>query len=780
MLVPRLLSSPHQSFTMGQQATPRRIPSGPSGAAVPATLLGNRAAERQRYDQALRKEAHGGRRTAGEPGDTPGMHKHAMSSTHDPFRSPSDDARGPSAPRYTNGPPERRMALSGLIRRTLNSVAEREQARSQLVNVLIFAQALLTIAVTVGYFGSDSAVPVIAAGAAAVLIYLAALTANRVFRRVSTAAYILVVGGGLAIATQAILLAISGNALHAAQSALLLLAIILESGLLFAPEVTLITAAAAATLSAFAVLLAISLMPNVDRHEAYLLIAYTLGLQAIAGLIAWLLSQFIFESAIEAQRSEEMQFAQARLEALSGQIAEYRRALEQTIIDMQATIRRAISGEYSVRAEVPEGDLAPLAESLNLLFQRVESATQAEQTRALLEAAALPLIDSIVRMTDSGTPPPASLPFMTGTPLDSLTVVLSQMQAAVAQRMAHVQRLATEVVGALGQSEGGLAGTTEAVREALRMTGALISATDALLQATRRQMALTVRMQRALGALLPPGAVQVPALEETHRDTGGLAPQEAAELIGLGRDLGIADRYTAEFASLSADDLDSEAEGIAPLTRPLPIVDLSSPEAALAAIEAMDAERKPETGAAEGAVTAAVGPAVDAPAELMGLWDLLIELDGVTAQIERGISQFARELGVQSRHVRNADINVAGFRQALDAARSSARQLQRVAGANQPPPAAPDVTPASSSRPLEQPLPRGPLKTRPLVDKLDEGTLAELAQYTNEAAQDDPSVPAPGSLRAADLISFTGESDAVRYGPIDAPKPDTQQDSTQR
>ena len=703
------------------------------------------------------------------------MHKYAMSSTHDPFRSPSDDARGPSAPRYTNGPPERRLALSGLIRRTLNSVAEREQARSQLVNVLIFAQALLTIAVTVGYFGSESAVPVIAAGAVAVLIYLAALMANRVFRRVSTAAYILVVGGGLAIATQAILLAISGNALHAAQSALLLLAIILESGLLFAPEVTLITAAAAATLSAFAVLLAISLMPNVDRNEAYLLIAYTLGLQAIAGLIAWLLSQFIFESAIEAQRSEEMQFAQARLEALSGQIAEYRRALDQTIIDMQATIRRAISGEYSVRAEVPDSDLAPLAESLNLLFQRVESATQAEQTRALLEAAALPLIDSIVRMTDSGTPPPASLPFMTGTPLDSLTVVLSQMQAAVAQRMAHVQRLATEVVGALGQSEGGLAGTTEAVREALRMTGALISATDALLQATRRQMALTVRMQRALGALLPPGAVQVPAFEETHRDTGGLAPQEAAELIGLGRDLGIADRYTAEFASLSADDLDSEAEGIAPLTRPLPVVDLSSPEAALAAIEAMDAERKPETGAAEGAATAA-GPTVDAPAELIGLWDLLIELDGVTAQVERGISQFARELGVQSRHVRNADINVAGFRQALDAARSSARQLQRVAGANQPLPAAPDVTPAASSRPLEQSLPRGSLKTRPLVDKLDEGTLAELAQYTNEAAQDDPSVPAPGSLRAADLISFTGESDSVRF----APKPDTQQDSTQR
>lgn len=711
------------------------------------------------------------------------MHKYAMSTTRDPFRPPTRlarDARVPSAPRYTNGPQERRLALSGLIRRTLNSVAEREQARSQLVNMLIFAQALLTIVVTVGYFGSESATPVIAVGAAAVLIYLAALTTNRVFRRVSTAAYILVVGGGLAIAAQAILLAINGNALHAAQSALLFPAIILEAGLLFAPEVTLIIAAAAATLSAFAVLLAISLMPNVDRHEAYLLIVYTLGLQAIAGLIAWLLSQFIFESAIQAQRTEEMQFAQVRLEALTAQVAEHRRLLEGDIVDMQSTITRAIAGEYSVRAEVPEGELAPLAGSVNVLIQRVEAAAQAEQMRARLEALVLPMIDSIAHMADTGTPPPASLPFMTGTPLDSLLVVLSQMQATVAQRMSHVQRVSMDLAGALGHSQDGLAGPTEAVHEALRMTGALISATEALILASRRQMAVTAQMQRTLGALLPPGVAQLPPREETRREATGLAPEEAAALLGLGPDLGIDNRYTGEFPALSPEELDEVAHGIGSLTLPLPAVDLSSPQDAAAATEAA-AEHEMVPGAEEGAAhAAATRPAGDAPAELMVLWSQLMQLDGETAQLERGISQLARELGVQSRHMRDADAKIAWFRGALEAARSSAEQLQQVAGANMPPPAAPDVTPASPSRPLEQLLPRAPQRTRPLTDKLDEGTLAELAPYANEAAQGDPDVPAPGSLRASDLISLTGESGAINSGSLEMRKPGTQQDQPQR
>lgn len=694
-----------------------------------------------------------------------------MSTTRDPFRQPSSDVRVPSGPRYTHAAPERRLALSGLIRRTLNSVAEREQARSQLLNVLILAQALLTVAVTIGYVGTASEAPVIGAGAAAVLVYLAALVTNRAFRRVSLAAYILVAGGGLAVAAQAIVLAAGGNSLHAAHATLLFPAIILEAGLLFAPEVTLIIAAAAATLSAFAILLALSLAPNVDRHEAYLLIVYTLGLQAIAGLIAWLLSQFILESAVEAQRSEEMQFAQARLDALAGQVNEQHSILNENIVAIQSAIARAISGEFSVRVEMPEGDLSPLADSLNLLLQRVESVSHAEQMRSRVEAAALPLIDSIARMADAGTPTPASLPIMTGTSLDSLSVVLGQMQQAVAQRLARVQRQATAMVGALAHSQDGLTGTSDAVHEAQRIAGALISTAEVMLVSSRRQVALLSQMQRRLGTMLPPGVAQVPQHEETHHDAAGLGPQEAAALLGLGPDLGIATPgYTQEFLALSASDQeDDDTRGIAPLTRPLPIVDLAAQVAGPATADVAPTLKVETSDDAEMEMAAPATDGEDAPAALTDIWNLLMHLDGEISQVSRSISQLTRDLGLQSRHMRQADTNIAWFQQALDSMRSSAEQLQQVAGAALPPPS-PDFPPSPPSRPLEQPVPRGPQKTRPLADKLEDGTLAELAPYANEAAQVEATVPAPGSLRAADLILLTGEGHSVQPVPPDGPQ----------
>ncbi|HLJ79953.1 MAG TPA: hypothetical protein VKT52_00620, partial [Ktedonobacterales bacterium] len=353
----------------------------------------------------------------------------------------------PSRPRPTAGPPERRLLLSGIIRRKLLSVAEREQQRSQLINVLILAQALFTLAITVGYVGTKSAVASIAVGCCALVVYIAALLTNSVFHRVSIAAYLFVAGGGIAIAVQVLLQALAGNATQAGQAALLFPAIILEAGLLFAPEVTLIAATVTTVFTAFAILLALSVTPQVDQHQAYLLVVYTLGLQVLAGLIAWLLAQFIYESALEAQRSEELQFAQARLDALSSQLGDQVRLLDDDVRQIQGTITRALGGEYTARLEMLDGQLAPLAESLNLLLQRVEIATQAEQMRSRLEAAALPLIDSIARMADAGTPTPSSLPIMTNTPLDALAVVLNQMQVTVGQRLVRIQRLATDMVG---------------------------------------------------------------------------------------------------------------------------------------------------------------------------------------------------------------------------------------------------------------------------------------------------------------------------------------------
>lgn len=711
----------------------------------------------------LRKEARGTglyRRPATDP--TPAR-TILMNNARDSYRT--------GRPRPTAGPPERRLMLSGIIRRKLLSVAEREQQRSQLVNVLILAQALFTVAITVGYVGTKPAIASILVGCGALVVYIAALLTNRVFHRVSTAAYIFVAGGSVAIAVQVLLQALAGNATQAGQAALLFAAIILEAGLLFAPEVTLIAATVTTIFTAFAILLALSITPQVDRHQAYLLVVYTLGLQALAGLIGWLLGQFIYESALEAQRSEELQFAQARLDALSAQLGDQDRLLDGQVRQIQGTITRALGGEYTAQLDALDGQLAPLAESINLLLQRVETATQAEQMRSRLEAAALPLIDSIAHMADTGTPTPSSLPMMTNTWLDSLAVLLNQMQAKVAQRLGRIQRLATDMVGGVSHSHEGLTDMTEAVEEAKRIAGALISTSEALLEATRQQRASVSQMRRMMAAVLPAEITQMPVSGMASRDAAGLDAREAAELLGLGPDLGIVNPdFTSDWDVIRSDDeMDSRQAGIAPLTVPLPVIE-STP---------------PGEGASGGRGALQGG---ELPIELVEVWTLLNKLHGDLTRAERSIGQMRRDLGTQSRTMRLAEPKIAWLHQALNAIRENAEQLQQAAGANLPPPGMSD-TPAGSSRPLP---PRVAPKTRPLTERPDDETLAALARFpdlatghpTREESErwigagntppapppqaPDADIPAPGSMKLADLISFDGPADGP-LGPLSGP-----------
>lgn len=662
------------------------------------------------------------------------------------------------------GQPQRRLALSGLIRRTLLSVSEREQQRSRLVNVLILVQGVLTLVTAPGYIGTSTEVLSLALAVASTLVYLAAFATNRIFHRASSAAYILVVGGVIAVAAQTLTLAISGNASGAGQVSLLFTAIILEAGLLFAPEVTLLIAFATTTLTAFALLFALSHAATMERQDAYLLIVYTLGLQLLAGLIAWLVSQFIFESTLEAQRAQELQFAQARLEALAAQVGEQQRQLDVGINAMQFTIARVISGEYSTRVEQVEGELAPLADSLNILLQRLEVATHAEQLGTRVDAAALPLLENLSRLNEGITPSPSSLPIMTNTPFDSVSVAVSQLQASVTQRLGRVQRIVGEVVGALSHSQEGLNSAKDALQEAQRIAGVLIASSDSALAGMRRQVAFLAQMQRMLLAVLPHEITQMPDDAEANLPGARRNANNSNDLLGLGRDLGIANPgYTGYFDAIDSSDEGGVAQGIVPMTRPLPIVDMG--KTGQFSIVA-DADAASTASSEADAATSTVNmrtPSKELPAELVEVWHLLVQADAEAAQLERGLSQFARELGVESRQLRTADANIAWFRQALDAVQRNAEQLQQVAGANVPAPGM-DGAPGPTSRPVlggpGQPAapsqPRMPQPTRPLGQTLPEtvsGPLGETAAPQASAGEPD-TTPAPGSLRASDLIDL--------------------------
>lgn len=700
-------------------------------------------------------------------------------SMRDTMGTPRDSYRpGPGHSRRVSGGPERGLALSGLIRTTLHSVHEREQARGRLINILILAQALLTLSLAPAYLGSHIVTGPLVAVCATLAVYAVAFACNRFFHRPATAAYVLIAGGILGIFAQGLVPALSGQSVPAAQAALLFTTIILEAGLLFAPEVTLITAAATTALTAFIILFALSQEKTIDKHEAYLLVVYTLGLQALSGLIAWLLAQFIFESAMEAQQGQATQFAQARLEAAQAQLDGLRERIDQGIGAMQATITHAIAGDYHSRAPVALGELSPLAETLNVLLQRVEAQTQAEQMQSRIQAAALPLIDAIARMNDTGTPTPSSLPIMTNTPMDSVTVAVSHMQANVAQRLARVQKLVGEVVGALGHSQDGLNGASEAVQEGYRLAGALKSATEEMLAVAHRQLGLLLQARRMLAAILPPEITQT-ASDLARERAGGEA---GSSLVGLARDLGIAVRGgTGIFATMEGTPGEG-IPGFAPLTRPLPIVESEGDGAG---------QSIARTG--DGAL----------PAELVEVWSLTGQLDTESSLLEKSLTQLSRDLSLQSRHMRSADANIAWFRQALDAVRSNAEQLQQIAGPMSPLPPS-DLGPAS--RPLDPAAMGRPAQgSRPLPGYgPDDGTLAEFGRPSGPYASPDfsrPSGPytppaptrapeheqlaprsmpegdfqgpATGSMRVADLLdpdALNGSGSRFSV-PADAPRP---------
>ena len=692
-----------------------------------------------------------------------------MGTSRDSYRA------GSGRSRRASGGPARGLALSGLIRTTLTSVHEREQARSRLINIIILAQALLTVAIAPAYLGSHIVTGSLIAVAATLVVYVLAFACNRAFHRPSTAAYILIAGGILGVFAQGLIPAIAGQSVPAAQASLLFTATILEAGLLFAPEVTLITAATTTTLTAFTILLALSHERTIDKHEAYLLVVYTLGLQALSGLIAWLLAQFIFESAVQSQQGQATQFAQARLEAAQAQLDDMRDRIDQGIGAMQATITHAIAGDFNSRASVNIGELSPLAETLNVLLQRVEAVTQAEQMQSRIQAAALPLIDAIARMNDSGTPTPSSLPIMTNTPMDSVTVAVSHMQANVAQRLARVQKLVGEVVGALGHSQDGLNGASEAVQEGYRLAGALLSATEGMLAVAHRQLGLLLQARRMLAAILPQEITRLPQGESGRERSSG---EQGSGLAGLGRDLGITEPGGTDQFDAMPSAPGTSIPGFAPLTVPLPIVDLDDEQ----------------SGGARPSSAVHSGEGV-LPTELVEVWSLTGQLDAESVQLERSLTQLSRDLSMQSRHLRSADANIAWFRQALNAVRSNAEQLQQIAGPMTPLPGS-EFGP--TSRPLDQSMMgRQGQMSRPLAGyaSADDGTLADLGRpsgpYTPPAptrapeegrgeprqtsSDDEQAGPSTGSLRLADLLDLNNSGSAFSI-PVDAQRPGAAQD----
>ena len=664
-----------------------------------------------------------------------------------------DEAAAPPPPR------ERRLALSGLAHRAVVSFGERGHQRRTLVNILILAQALLFLASAPGYLGGHPEIPTLVALGLGLFVCLAAWGFNQLFRNPSRAAYLLVFGSSVAILLQVFLAAARGNPLQASQTSLLLLAVILDAALLFSPEATVIAAGMAISLTIVALLLALALGKTLSRPEIYALVEDTLGLLSVTGLIAWLLAQFVYDSAVEAQQARKLQFAQARLDALVAQSAEQRRRIEEAATNIHQTITKAASGDFTARTSVADGEeLSAAATSLNALLERLQALVPRELARQQMNVGALPAIDVVRSAGEGSTPTPTGLPLVGGAPFDA-----AAPGAALPRRLIRVQELAGEIVGALAHSQNGLNTMAQTAAEALRTVGASLAAADGMLTGSQHGVELVGRARRALSAIVPGDA----AGEPQARDASGLDPSEAAALLGLGPDLGVGGPGTTGsfsiLGTLGLESAGSDSCSAAERTTPAPELSISPSE------ESNGEARGQQEGATEGGAPPAGGKrrrgaksAGDAkappPEVVMELQQALDQLHDEVVHQQRTASALTHELGLVNRNVRGVDIGVAWTRQALEAVRRNAEKLYQTAGGSAPPPTPADSSPASHPLPPDLPA-RVPTATRPLAERarIVSGPLSAGLNASSLLGEQRAAEPNTGDTTAPDSNAATGD-----------------------
>ncbi|HEY7020749.1 MAG TPA: hypothetical protein VH349_06490, partial [Ktedonobacterales bacterium] len=465
--------------------------------------------------------------------------------------------------------PASRPNMNDEIRRTLAATRERRQQRRRVIGILVFAHILLLLAIAPGYLSPQMMVAPLTFLGVAIAVDLLALAASRLFNNDTVAAYMLVIGGGLVVAAFTIFTALTPSADRAIQTgfiSFLLIASILEAGLLLSPELTLGIAAIAAAVTAVSVVLALvlsgeSINPQLSA-ATYQITVTPLVVQGMAGLIAWLLAVFIDESARDAQRSQEQKFALAQLDKTNMRIAQQQERINQSVHELQTAISHVLTGSYSTRVQVIDGELVDLMRSFNLLLNQVESMLNSDQMRGDVSDLIRQIMEIISHMTDGSGFTPMSGQLPVNSPLNGVIVALSHVQAQYTQRLARLSQMAQGVVGAASQGVEGLNNITGEMGSVKQIAGTLVAATNNMLPVARSAHQAAAQARAVIGDALPPELRQTLDGPEPDRDlmVDGL-DQGGEDLEGLGYDIIGA---TGEYGAL--DPLSADEAHIAPLT----------------------------------------------------------------------------------------------------------------------------------------------------------------------------------------------------------------------
>ena len=636
----------------------------------------------------------------------------------------------PTRPLQDGAPPEPRLALAPVIDQTINVMNEREEQRHKLIMTLIIVQLLITAAVALGYH--DKAGLIFPIMLASLGVYLLALVASALLKNDQLAAYVLVFGGGLAVAAQVVATTLTGSPEETGHIALFFLAVMIESGLLMLPDVTVVVVTAALALTG-GLLLLITINKAVSGSEIYLIVLYTLSPMALTGIISWLLAHFIYATAVTAQHAQDIEFRQAHFQQMKTHERERQEQFEESIRSIQTAIAQAITGDYTVRVPVSSGDLEVVENSLNLLLDTVDSMAQAQQENARMAGAVPPITDALNRLNDSPVP---VHPVKTDTPFDNLSVMVTRIADNYGRRLTRLQEQLANVSAGVSHSRDGLVNASNEFAAAKQQTGALIARAEAAHASLQRQLDLLAQARRMMATMLPPEITQ----------TGDPSEGGNPALRGLG--IAVEKGLTSEFEAL-APTTPAEA-GIEPLPTPPAALNPDRPASETPATEPQDDLDANGANGANDANGSGMAPHLPGlrgeglPAELVEVWHLLLQIGEEITLEERTVGSFTQELGMLSRTVRNADTGIAWTLTALDT-------VQRTS----------DTAQSSAHHPIPEGLEDGP------PDGQDSGGFSARPAaparplWPRNGADAVNPPPARGSLNAGDLL---GGDDAPPLG----------------
>ncbi|HEV7125983.1 MAG TPA: hypothetical protein VGN32_00920 [Ktedonobacterales bacterium] len=160
----------------------------------------------------------------------------------------------------------------------------------------------------------------------------------------------------------------------------------------------------------------------------YDVIAIPIVIQALTALVAWLGADSIRRALLEATRAQELAVANERILAQAAEIALQRQRLREGIGHIQQVHTAFTRGMYEARVRIPDGELLPLAMSINTVLDYVQRqmGTQTQRQRADQGAHALA---EVLRRVRGGGGEYVS-PGYTGTAFDEVLAELAEWHYA--------------------------------------------------------------------------------------------------------------------------------------------------------------------------------------------------------------------------------------------------------------------------------------------------------------------------------------------------------------